>query len=323
MNPKYIFTLVVYCLLIINQSAYAQKSLHQSALEFFSPLPTVMPGSENDAPSQVVLGKKLFFETALSINNNQSCNSCHNLKGSGSGAEKIKVSIGSLGKKGTRNSPTVWNAGLQVAQFWDGKAKTLEQQAKFPLLDPNEMAMPSEEKIIEVLENRHYLPLFKQAYPAHTKPINMQNIAYALAAFQRTLISRDRFDDYLKGNLTAISEEEKKGLRVFIEIGCVACHNGSVIGGQLFMKMGLVNPYPNKVDLGKGGLTGNSADNYFFKVPSLRNVLNTPPYFHDGAAVTIEQAIIDTGWHQLGINIDEKDVQAIKTFFNTLNHKKR
>ena len=323
MNPMYIFILFAYCLLIINQPAYSQESLHQSALDFFSPLPAVMPGSEKDTQLQINLGKKLFFETALSINNNQSCNSCHNVKESGSGAEKLKVSIGSLGKKGTRNSPSVWNAGLQVAQFWDGRAKTLEQQARLPLLDPNEMAMPSEEKIIEVLENRHYFPLFKQAFPAQAKPINMQNIAYALAAFQRTLISHDRFDDYLKGNLTAISEGEKKGLTVFIEKGCVACHNGSIIGGQLFMKMGLVHRYPNKVDLGKGGVTGNSADNYFFKVPSLRNVLNTPPYFHDGAVVTIEQAIVDTGWHQLGIKINETDVKAIKTFFNTLSHKKR
>lgn len=212
MLQKSIFALFTYCLLITTQPAPAQVSLYQSALEFFSPLPSVMPNSEKDTQLQINLGQKLFFETALSINNNQSCNSCHNIKENGSGAEKAKVSIGSSGKKGTRNSPTVWNAGLQFAQFWDGRAKTLEQQAKFPLLNPNEMAMPSEEKVIEVLENRHYLPLFKHAFPAQANPINMQNIAYALAAFQRTLISRDRFDEYLKGNLTAISEDEKKGL---------------------------------------------------------------------------------------------------------------
>ena len=145
-------------------------------------------------------------------------------------------------------------------------------------------------------------------------------MSQALAAFQRTLISKDRFDDYLSGNKNAINESEKAGLLVFIEKGCVACHNGPVMGGQLFMKMGLVHPYPNKVDKGKAQVTGNPADNYFFKVPSLRNILNTAPYFHDGAAATIEQAIIDTGWHQLGIKLNEQEVKAIKVFFNSLNN---
>lgn len=323
MTKKYITLLLLYCVLAINSQALAQESLHQVALEFFSPLPTVMPGSETDTVAQVNLGKKLFFETALSINNNQSCNTCHNIVDGASGTDNRRVSIGSLGKVGSRNSPTVWNAGLQVAQFWDGRATTLEEQAKFPLLNPIEMAMPSSEKIILTLVINHYLPAFEKAFPLHKNPINMQNISSALAAFQRTLISHDRFDDYLKGNRNAITMDEKKGLSIFIEKGCVACHNGSALGGQLFMKMGLVHPYPNKVDTGKGGVTGNAADNYFFKVPSLRNILSTAPYFHDGAASTIEQAIVDTGWHQLGIKIGEADVIAIKTFFNSLNHQEK
>lgn len=320
--PHSVIILLVFIMSAFLQ-AQAQDTMLQVAKSYFSPLPKTMPDSENDTPEIIYLGKKLYFETALSINNAQSCNSCHNIIGGAAGVDNLVVSIGAKGKAGTRNALSTWNAGLHTAQLWDGRAKTLEEQARLPILNPKEMAMPSEDLVIERLKNKAYTTDFRKAFPKDSLPISLDNTSQALAAFQRTLITRDRFDDYLSGNKAAITDSEKAGLKVFIEKGCVACHNGPVLGGQLFMKMGLVHAYPNKVDLGKGGVTGNSADNYFFKVPSLRNVLNTYPYFHDGAAMTIEQAVVDTGWHQLGIKINEKDVKAIKTFFNTLSHKKQ
>lgn len=314
--------LTLLCFIGLNQG-YTQSSTQDIALSFFEPLPHVMQGAEQDTSALINLGKKLYFETALSINHSQSCNSCHNLNNDAAGVDHLKVSIGALGSIGERNAPTTWNAGLHVAQFWDGRAKTLAQQAKFPIFNVKEMALTSESQVIERLNSKGYLADFNSGFPQQLSPINLENIAQALAAFQRTLISKDRFDDYLAGDKDAISQSEKAGLRVFIDKGCVACHNGAVIGGQLFMKMGIVHPYPNKIDKGKAQVTGNPADNYFFKVPSLRNILNTAPYFHDGAAATIEQAIEDTGWHQLGIKLNEQEVKSIKIFFKTLNNQKR
>ncbi|WP_198262967.1 cytochrome-c peroxidase [sulfur-oxidizing endosymbiont of Gigantopelta aegis] len=314
-----LFILLVFSLLTINKG-HAQDSIHEVALSFFATLPETMPGSEDDTQAQIKLGKKLYFDTQLSINNSQSCNTCHNIINNAPGVDHQKVSMGALGEMGTRNSPSTWNAGLQVAQFWDGRAKTLEQQASFPIFNPKEMAIPSKQALIQRLTDNGYLDEFKQAFPDHIEPIIIENISKSLAAFQRTLISKDRFDAYLAGNKAAINQQEKIGLSVFIEKGCVACHNGPLLGGQLFMKMGLVHPYPNKIDRGLAHITNNSGDNYFFKVPSLRNVINTAPYFHDGAGITIEQAIKDTGWHQLGIKLRNQEVLAIKAFFNTLNN---
>lgn len=320
MSKLTIFTALLFCSLANTNQGYAQSSIHEAAVSFFSPLPSVMPTTENDSPKKVNLGKKLYFETSLSINKSQSCNSCHNILNGGAGVDNLTVSVGALGILGKRNSPSTWNAGLHVAQFWDGRTKTLTEQAKFPLFNPKEMAMPSEDQVIKRLTGKGYLDNFEQAFPEQALPINLVNISQALSAFQRTLITKDCFDDYLAGDQGAISEDEKAGLAVFIEKGCVACHNGNVLGGQLFMKMGIVHPYPNKVDRGVAHVTGNPSDNFLFKVPSLRNILNTAPYFHDGAAVTIEQAIIDTGWHQLGIKLNNQEVEAIKVFFNSLNN---
>lgn len=320
MTKYYAFTILPLLYFVGLSQGYTHASTHDIALSFFEPLPTVMQGAEQDSAVLIDLGKKLYFETALSINHSQSCNSCHNLNNGAAGVDHLPVSIGALASIGDRNAPTTWNAGLHVAQFWDGRVKTLTQQAKLPIFNAKEMAMTSESQVIERLYNQGYLAAFKRAFSKQLLPINIENIAHALAAFQRTLISKDRFDDYLTGNKGAINQSEKEGLRVFIEKGCVACHNGALLGGQLFMKMGIVHPYPNKKDKGKAQVTGNPADNYFFKVPSLRNILNTAPYFHDGAAATIEQTIKDTGWHQLGIKLNKQEVNAIKMFFNTLNN---
>ncbi|CZF85610.1 cytochrome-c peroxidase [Grimontia marina] len=308
---------------LLSLNVMASDDLRQLGLSVFGVMPHSMPGSEKDSPEQIELGKNLYFETALSGNGSQSCNSCHDLDKSGSGTEPLSISVGALGKLGTRNSLTTWNAGFQFVQFWDGRAKTLSEQAKSPILNPLEMAMSSEEEAVVRLKEKGYKPQFDKAFPHDENTLSFNNITQALAAFQRTLVTQDRFDDWLMGDDNALSEQEVRGMKRFVTAGCHACHNGPLMGGQLFMKMGLVNPYPNKVDKGRASVTGNSADNFIFKVPTMRNVGKTSPYFHDGAVFSLEQAVRDTAWHQLGVKLNEQDVEDMTAFLQSLDNKKK
>ncbi|EOD79885.1 Cytochrome c551 peroxidase [Grimontia indica] len=301
----------------------ASEDLRQLGLSVFGVMPMAMPSSENDTSEQVALGKALYFETTLSGNGSQSCNSCHDLDKSGSGTEPLSVSVGALGKQGTRNSLTTWNAGFQFVQFWDGRAKTLHEQARSPILNPIEMALSTEEEAVRRLKEKGYQSKFDLAFPQDENPLVFNNITQALAAFQRTLVTQDRFDEWLMGDDTALSAQEKRGMKRFITVGCHACHNGPLMGGQLFMKMGLVNPYPNEIDKGRASVTGNSADNFIFKVPTMRNVGQTSPYFHDGAVFSLEQAVRDTAWHQLGVKLNEQDVDDMTAFLRSLDNKKK
>ena len=278
MKMKSLLVFLLASLLLIAK-AEASEELQRLANTLFGQLPDTMPGHENDTHEIIALGKALYFETALSVNDTQSCNSCHNIRDNDGGVDHLKTSPGALGKLGRRNSPSTWNAGFQFAQFWDGRAKNLVEQAKSPLLNPMEMALPSEQSAVDKLSQIGYLDQFINAFPEEPSPLRFDNILKALAAFQRTLVTHDRFDDFLAGDNTALTPKEKNGLQTFINTGCNACHNGPLMGGELMMKMGLVNAYPNKDDRGKAEVTGNSADNYLFKVPPLRNVAKTAPYF--------------------------------------------
>ncbi|REL28629.1 cytochrome-c peroxidase [Thalassotalea euphylliae] len=323
---KTIFALLL-CVACYIADAATPSELLTTARSYFSPLPKPALTLDQTALARIALGKQLYFESALSINNSQSCNSCHRLdnrlENGGAGVDNLKTSVGALGQLGERNAPSTWNSSLHFAQFWDARVKTLAEQATLPIFNPKEMAMTSPAQVINRLKDKGYHELFRQAFPTSKDGVNritMENLAIALADFQRTLVTQDRFDTYLSGDETAITAQEKAGLTLFIEKGCVACHNGPVMGGQLLMKMGIVEPYPNKVDLGRAQVTGNAGDKFFFKVPSLRNVLNTAPYFHDGGAATIEQAIIDTAKHQLGIRLTEQEANDIKAFFGSLDN---
>ncbi len=290
---------------------------------FFAPLPAQMPGGERDTAAQVALGQALYFETALSANHSQSCNSCHELRGDASGADPRPTSPGALGKQGRRNSPTVWNAGLQFRQFWDGRAESLQAQAASPLLSVDEMALESEAQAVQRLLEAGYSRRFAAAYPESEAPVSFANLTHSLAAFQRTLISEDRLDVYLRGDQQALNGQEKRGLKRFVEIGCNGCHNGALLGGQEFMKLGIAHLYPNKDDEGRAEVTGNTAHRFYFKVPPLRNVGLTAPYFHDGAGQTLERAVFDTAWHQLGFKLSEADVNDISAFLRSMNNRKR
>lgn len=299
-----------------------QTELLAKAKSIFGILPDKMPGSESDSPELIALGKKLYFETKLSLNGTQSCNTCHDINGR-AGDDGKPVSDGALpGKKGTRNSPNVLNAGFQFLQFWDGREKDLKGQAKGPILNPVEMAMPSEKKVEEVISALpEYKEMFAKAYPGAKNPISYDNLANAIAAFERTLISKSRFDFFLAGNPTSISNDEKAGLKLFIETGCITCHIGPIIGGSMFQKMGLVHPYENSKDMGRYEVTKQEADKFFFKVAQLRNAALTAPYFHDGAVVTLGEAIKKMAWMNLGKELKPDEIKLIEAFIKSLSDK--
>lgn len=301
------------------------KALMEKASSIFGPIPEKMPGSENDAKAMVELGQKLYFDKRLSADNNQSCNSCHRLDQNFAGVDNRAVSPGSLsGKKGNRNAPTVLNAGFHMAQFWDGRAANLVEQAKGPILNPVEMAMASEKDVEEKLAKvEEYRSLFATAFPDQESPINYQNIAEAIAAFERTLITEDRFDDFMEGDASALSATEKEGLELFMDTGCIQCHNGPLMGGNSYQKMGRNNAYSNTEDKGLFEVTGKQEDMFKFKVPSMRNVALTGPYFHDGSATTLEDAVKQMAHLQLNKELTEDETAKITAFLNALSDKNR
>jgi cytochrome c peroxidase len=297
--------------------------LLKEALDVFAKLPEKMPGSENDTPDRIQLGEKLYFEKAISINNTQSCNDCHRVDEKLGGVDNRPTSKGAEGKFGGRNSPTTLNAGLHIAQFWDGRAADLKEQAKGPVLNPIEMGMPNEETVLERLKEAGYVALFEKAFPDCEKPLTYDNYAEAVAAFERTLITRDRFDDFLAGDQRALNRREKEGLALFMEVGCADCHNGALLGGTEFRKLGEVEPYANEEDLGRFEVTKKEEDKFVFKVPSLRNVAITRPYFHDGKVKSLPDAVNLMAELQLGTELEEEDTRKIVAFLRSMTDKER
>jgi cytochrome c peroxidase len=271
----------------------------------------------------VELGKKLYYETALSINNELSCNSCHMLDKFG--VDNLPTSPGHDGTLGGRNSPTVYNAYFHIAQFWDGRAEDLVEQAKGPILNPIEMGIHSEEMAIERIRERiEYDDMFKKAFPEQDEPITYQNIAVAIGAFEETLATPSKFDDYLKGDVTALTDIEKDGLKAFINNGCITCHIGPGLGGSMYQKFGLVKgPYweyteSKTQDEGRYEVTQKEIDKYFFKVPSLRNIEKTAPYFHDGSVADLGDAVEIMAITQLGRELEKEETEKIVTFLKAL-----
>ena len=297
----------------------ARKALSAQAKSTLGVLPETMPGSEADSPQLVALGKELYFEKRLSVNGTQSCNDCHRLDGeSPSGADGERTSNGAKGEKGTRNSPSVKNAGYHVAQFWDGRAKTLEEQAAGPLLNPVEMAMPDAAAVEAALRAApEYREPFAAAFPGQTEAISLANTARALAAFQRTLRTHDRLDDFLNGDLDALTHREAAGLQLFLKTGCTTCHNSPTIGANQFQLLGLVKAWETK-DEGRFAVTKDEEDRRKFKVPSLRNAVATGPYFHDGSVARLDEAVKKMAWHQLGKELSDDEIASIVAFLGAL-----
>ncbi len=305
--------------------------LLEEARKYFQPLPKVAESKENPVtPEKVKLGKMLYYDPRISKSGLISCNTCHNL--ATYGVDNLPTSVGHRWQIGPRNAPTTLNAALHASQFWDGRANTVEDQAKGPILNPIEMAMDSPEAVIERLRSiPEYVKLFKKAFPNEKDPLTYDNVAKAIAAFERTLMTPSRFDEFLKGDLNALTREEKEGLKIFIKIGCASCHNGPAVGGGMLTKFGIVEAYweatrefvtlekpTMPMDVGRFAVTHKKEDLYVFKVPSLRNITRTYPYFHDGSIWSLEDAVQVMAKVQLGRELSEDQLRKIVAFLKAL-----
>lgn len=300
------FRAVAVAAMLCSGAAMAQNQ------EPVSPVPA--PKAVN--PAAVELGKKLFFDPRLSKSGFISCNSCHNL--SMGGSDNLKTSIGHNWQQGPINSPTVLNSRLNLAQFWDGRAKDLKEQAGGPIANPGEMAFTHELAIETLRSIPGYVAEFKQVFK--TDKLSIDEVTTAIAAFEETLVTpNSRFDQWLDGDKTALTKDELAGYQLFKESGCVACHNGPNLGGNSFQKMGVVQSYKTaNTAEGRKGVTGKDADRLNFKVPTLRNVELTYPYFHDGEAPTLTAAVDLMGRLQLGREFNKEENAKVVAFLKTL-----
>jgi cytochrome c peroxidase len=279
--------------------------------------------SRIDTPANVLtsakmdLGRMLFFEKRLSKNQELSCNTCHQL--ANYGVDNQPTSTGHHGHRGGRNAPTVYNAAGFFAEFWDGRAGSVEQQAIIPMLDPTEMAMSGAAQADKVLKSMpEYLAAFKNAFPGERDPVTIGNIGLALGAFERRLTTPSRWDEYLRGNQSALTDPELEGLKAFTNIGCMVCHTGEFLGGGMYQKVGVVEPWPNQKDQGRYEVTKQEVDRMMFKVPTLRNIAKTAPYFHDGSVPTLDAAVRRMGRYQLGLNLADREVSTIVAWLGAL-----
>lgn len=287
------------------------------AATIFEAVPTEAPIPEDNpmTEAKIDLGHKLFFEPRLSRSGIISCNTCHVV--GAAGVDHRDVAIGEGSRLGPRNTPTVYNAAFLKAQFLDGRAATLEEQAVGPIQTHVEMDLTAEEAM-ERLERSGYRPFFKEAFPDEDNYFTFDNLAKAIAAFERTLITHGApFDDYLQGDKDALSEDEIAGLQIFMDNGCITCHNGPLLGGRTFMYFTHAADQAGD-DMGRFNVTGAEADKYVFRVAPLRNVEMTYPYFHDGSAETLTEAVSIMGTSQLNRKFNEHEVNQIVAFLKTL-----
>ena len=298
--------------LIATATTLAVASLALAAAE---PIQPIAPASDIDL-ARVELGKKLYFDPRLSKSGFISCNSCHNL--SMGGTDNLPSSIGHGWQQGPINSPTVLNSSMNIAQFWDGRAKDLKEQAAGPIANPGEMAFTHSLAVGVLSSIPAYVKEFKLVFGADE--ITIDHVTDAIAEFEKTLVTpNSRFDQWLLGDESALTAQEQQGYELFKSSGCVACHNGPAAGGNTFQKMGLVQPYQtdNPAE-GLAAVTGNDADRFKFKVPTLRNVELTYPYFHDGATNSLAEAVDIMGRLQLGREFTPEETDGIVAFLRTL-----
>ncbi len=300
-------------------AAPAGRVIDPAKLALFAPLPARMDAPSGPATAeQITLGRALYYDTRFSKNQDLSCNSCHQLDKFGQDGNP--TSPGHKGQLGGRNSPTTYNAAGHFVQFWDGRAADVEAQAKGPVLNPVEMAMPDADHVVRVLKSiPGYQPMFAAAFPGEADPITYDNMAKAIGAFERGLTTPSRWDTLLAGDQAALTDAEKDGFDAFVDAGCVACHTGAYVGGSMYQKLGLVNAWPDTTsDEGRFAVTKNDADKMMFKVPSLRNITRTGPYFHDGKTASLDEAVKKMGHHQLGKELSDEQVKSIVTWLGAL-----
>lgn len=299
------------------------NELRERASNMFSAIPQYPPEIDGNVMTQskIDLGKMLFFEPRLSASHLLSCNTCHNV-GMG-GHDYLPTSIGHGWQKGPRNSPTVFNAVFNVAQFWDGRAKDLAEQAKGPVQAGVEMNSTPKRVVDTLMSMPAYVTAFENSFPGESEPVSFDNMASAIEAFEATLITPHApFDDFLRGNDSALNEKEKDGLALFMDKGCAACHAGVNFGGQNYFPFGLVVRPGAEIlptgDKGRFAITNTASDEYVFRAAPLRNIELTAPYFHSGAVWSLEEAVAVMGTAQLGAELNEGDVDSIVAFLKTL-----
>ena len=299
-------------------SAPGKVQVNAEALKLFSPLPAVVSSPDNPiTDTKVTLGRMLYYEPRLSANQKISCNTCHPLDAYG--VDHTPVSTGFKHQKGSRNAPTVYNAAGHFLQFWDGRARDVEEQAKGPIMNPIEMAMPSNAAAVEVLKSMpEYVSMFKAAFPKDADPVTYNNMALAIGVFERGLVTPSKWDAFLQGDQSALTDAQKEGFNTFAATGCQWCHAGPYIGGAQYQKLGVLKPWPNQSDLGLYQVTKDEGDKMVFKVPSLRNIRMTGPYFHDGSAQKLDQAILNMAVHQRGVVLTDMQVKSITTWMDSL-----
>jgi len=305
------------------QDPIDDEALMSRANALFDPIPLILPQVEGNPVTRekVDLGRMLFFDPRISASQLLSCNTCHNLAMGGD--DNLQVSIGHGWQAGPRNSPTVFNAVLNVAQFWDGRAGDLAEQAKGPIQAGVEMNNDPATVVTTLKSMPEYVDAFGRAFPGETDPVTFDNVAYALEAFQATLITpASRFDQYLEGNANILNEQEKRGLKAFIDTGCAACHMGVNLGGQAYYPFGVIERPGADIlppgDKGRFQVTQTATDEYVFRAVPLRNVELTAPYFHSGGVWDLEQSVAIMGVSQLGRDLSEEEIADITAFLKTL-----
>jgi cytochrome c peroxidase len=317
---------VIVSLLVPTQSLFSASdddALLGQAKQFFSPLPEQMQSEQNPlTPEKVALGKILFYETRVSADGTVSCARCHPF--GLYAADGLKKSIGNGSKVNPRNAPTILNAAAQISAHWIGNRTGVEDQAKLTITGPPSFGMPSyataEKRLREI---KGYGPLFKKAFPGNREPVTIDNFALAIGAFERTLTTPSPFDAFMQGDKTGLSDAGKTGLKRFMDTGCMACHAGAYFGGQMYQKFGALASYwqytgSADIDEGRYAVTKNENDKYVFKVPILRNVEMTSPYFHDGSVDRLQDAVRIMGKIQLGKDLSSQEISEIVTFLKSL-----
>ncbi len=334
---KTIFPLIVLIFIFSNcktDKKSTEKSLDpkleqiilHSAKSYFTPLEAYELNKQSPEKKRMIeLGKTLFYDKRLSNNQNLNCASCHDMKKYGT--DNLPLSPGDNYKFGTRNAPTVLNAHLQYAQFWDARERTVEDQAAGPIFGNFEMDMPDTTTLLDRLGKvDYYNKAFKEVFPMVDTFITIETIKLAIGAFERTLITPAPIDNYLKGDMNAISTKAKLGIKAFVDNGCIPCHSTTTVGGQMAQKFSLYGYYwdytnSTHIDKGKYEVTQDPSDKFVFKVPQLRNIEKTYPYFHDGSVDSLRDAIIIMGKAETNIRLKDEDVDNILEFFKTLTGK--
>lgn len=295
-------------------------AIRERASKLFGVLPKEFPNPNNpSSEAKISLGRMLYFDGRLSKSGDISCNSCHALDAYG--VDSLATSPGHDGSLGTRNSPTVYNAAGHLAQFWDGRSADVEAQAKGPILNPIEMGMPDEASVEAVLAGiPGYVEAFGAAFPDDADPVSYENMARAIGAFERKLVTPAPIDEFLAGDDSALSEQALAGLQLYMDTDCQSCHTGFNFGGSMYQKLGTEKPWAGLKDDGRSVITGDERDLHVFKVPSLRNVDKTGPYLHDGSVVDLAEMVNKMAEHQTkrGTPFNDEELANMLAFLSAL-----